>query len=132
MEVGVQMIAGLLVLAGGVFSLVAAIGVLRLPDILVRMHASTKAGTLGAGLILLAVAVFFREGGIVTRAMAGIGFLLLTAPVAAHMIARASYIAGVPLWDRTVLDQLRRRYDVSEPAPAQQTNVPDDPSPPAP
>jgi multicomponent Na+:H+ antiporter subunit G len=111
MEVFTQVVVGVLVVAGGLFSLVAAIGVVRLPDILVRMHASTKAGTLGAGLILLAVAVFFRAGDISARAGAGIAFLLLTAPVAAHMIARAAYFAGVPLWKKTGLDELREHYD---------------------
>lgn len=111
MEQLIQGIVAILVIGGSLFGLIAAIGVVRLPDILVRIHASTKAGTLGAGMILLAVAVFFREGDIAARAVAGIGFLVLTAPVAAHMIARASYFAGVPLWKQTVLDELRERYD---------------------
>lgn len=111
MEVFSQVVAGILVVGGGLFSLIAAIGVVRLPNILVRMHASTKAGTLGAGMILLAVAVFFRAGDISARAGAGIAFLLLTAPVSAHMISRASYFAGVPLWKKTVLDELREHYD---------------------
>lgn len=111
MEAFTQVVVGVLVVGGGLFSLIAAIGVVRLPDILVRMHASTKAGTLGAGMILLAVAVFFREGDVSARVAAGIAFLVLTAPVAAHMIARASYFAGVPLWKETVLDELRDRYD---------------------
>lgn len=111
METFAQIIAGVLILGGGLFSLVAAIGVVRLPDVLVRMHASTKAGTLGAGMILLAVAVFYRQGDISARAGAGIAFLLLTAPVAAHMIARASYFAGVPLWEKTGRDALRDHYE---------------------
>jgi multicomponent Na+:H+ antiporter subunit G len=111
MEHLTQLVAGVLVIGGSAFSLIAAIGVLRLPDILMRMHASTKAGTLGCGMILLAVAVFYREGDVSARALAGIGFLLLTAPVAVHMIARASYLAGVPLWDKTIRDELRDRYD---------------------
>ena len=98
-----------LVLAGGIFALAAAVGVLRLPDVLIRMHASTKAGTLGCGLILVAVAVHFAETGIVARAVAAIVFLLLTAPVAAHMIGRAAYRTGVPLWRETVIDELAER-----------------------
>ena len=108
-----DLIAAVLVLAGGLFVFFAALGVLRMPDVLIRMHASTKAGTLGCGLILLAVAVGFGEGGVITRAIAGIIFLMLTAPVAAHMIGRAAYRTGVPLWHGTVIDELAR-------APSQQ------------
>lgn len=89
--------AGLVVL-GGFFCFVAGLGVLRLPDVLIRMHASTKAGTLGAGLILAAVAVYFGDAATITRAIAAILFLLLTAPVAAHMIGRAAFRDGTPLW----------------------------------
>jgi multicomponent Na+:H+ antiporter subunit G len=82
------------------------------------MHAATKAGTLGAGLLLLAVAVSIPEGSVVARAVATIVFLLLTAPIAAHVIARAAYHAGeTTLWDRTCVDELaddRRRRTHSE------------------
>lgn len=101
-----EFVAALLVVAGGLFALAAAVGVLRLPDVLIRMHASTKAGTLGSGLILVAVAVYFGETGIVARAIAAIVFLMLTAPVAAHMIGRAAYRTGVPLWKGMVIDEL--------------------------
>jgi len=101
-----EIATSILVIAGGLFALVAALGVVRLPDVLIRMHASTKAGTLGCGLILLAVAVYFGEIGVVARAIAAIVFLLLTAPVAAHMIGRAAYRSGVPLWKGTVIDEL--------------------------
>ncbi len=93
-----------LILLGGFFCFVAGLGVLRLPDVLIRMHASTKAGTLGAGLILAAVAVFFADTATITRAVATIVFLLITAPVAAHMIGRAAFRSGVPLW-RTKIEE---------------------------
>ena len=104
----IESLTALLIVAGGFFALAAGLGVLRLPDVLIRMHASTKAGTLGCGLILVAVAVHFGEIGIVARAMAAIVFLLLTAPVAAHMIGRAAYRTGVPLWKGTVIDEFGR------------------------
>ncbi len=87
------------VLLGGFFCFVAGLGVLRLPDVLIRMHASTKAGTLGSGLIFVAVAVYFADVVTITRAVAAILFLLITAPVAAHMIGRAAFRSGVPLWN---------------------------------
>ena len=104
-----EVLTAVLILAGGLFAFAAALGVLRLPDVLIRMHASTKAGTLGCGLILVAAAVHFGETGIVARAVAAIVFLMLTAPVAAHMIGRAAYRTGVPLWKGTVIDELAGR-----------------------
>lgn len=101
-----EILTAVLIVAGGLFSIAAGLGVLRLPDVLIRMHASTKAGTLGCGLILVAVAVHFAEIAIVARAVAAIVFLMMTAPVAAHMIGRAAYRTGVPLWKETVIDEL--------------------------
>ena len=101
-----DLVTAALVVAGGLFGLIAAIGMLRLPDMITRMHASTKAGTLGAGLIMAAVAIHFMEIGITLRAAAAILFLLLTAPVAAHVIGRAAYRCGIRLWDRTWVDEL--------------------------
>ncbi|MDI6402080.1 monovalent cation/H(+) antiporter subunit G [Balneolaceae bacterium ANBcel3] len=115
-----EVIAGVLLLAGGFFVLIAAIGVLRLPDILMRMHASTKAGTLGAGMILLAVAFTYGEIGIVSRAIATIFFILMTAPVAAHAIGRAAYRYGITFWKGTVIDELKEYYESSIQASQQQ------------
>ena len=102
-----DIITAFLLLSGGLFALAAAVGVLRLPDVLIRMHASTKAGTLGCGLILVALAVYSGETTVITRAIVAIVFLLLTAPIAAHMIGRAAYRTGAPLWEGTVIDELR-------------------------
>ena len=92
------------VLLGGFFAFVAGLGVLRLPDVLIRMHATTKAGTLASGLIMVAVAAGFGDAPTVARAVAVVVFLLLTAPVGAHMIGRAAFRSGVPLWPPTVVD----------------------------
>ena len=102
----IEILTAIFVIAGALFAFAAALGVLRLPDVLIRMHASTKAGTLGCGLILVAVAVHFGETGVVARSIAAIVFLLVTAPVAAHMIGRAAYRTGVPLWKGTQIDEL--------------------------
>ncbi|WP_292912641.1 monovalent cation/H(+) antiporter subunit G [Niveispirillum sp.] len=106
-----QAFLGLMVLGGAIFSLIAAIGVLRLPDVLTRMHASSKAGTLGCGLILLSVALFFPGIDVVARAAAAILFLLLTTPVAAHIIGRAIYATGEPLWKGAGVDELKGTKD---------------------
>jgi multicomponent Na+:H+ antiporter subunit G len=100
-----------LLLAGAFFTLVAAIGIVRMPDLFLRMSCTTKAATLGVCLTLLGAAVFFADVGVASRALAAMLFLLVTAPVAAQVIGRAAYLIGVPLWSGTVADQLRGRYD---------------------
>ncbi len=107
-----EVISGVLVLIGAAFMLLAGVGILRMPDLYTRMSATTKVATLGIGSTLLAVAVYFGELGIVTRALAAVAFVLLTAPVAAHMIGRASYFIGVPLCRETAIDELRGHYDL--------------------
>lgn len=92
------------VILGGFFAFVAGLGILRLPDVLIRMHATTKAGTLASGLIMLAVAAGFGDASTVARAIAIVVFLLITAPVGAHMIGRAAFRSGVPLWKPTTVD----------------------------
>ena len=97
-------------LAGGFFLFVAGLGILRQPDVLIRMHASTKAGTLGVGLVFAAAALYFRNTAEVAIAVLTVVFLLVTAPVAAHAIARAAYRTNVPLSDRTHVDEWQGKY----------------------
>lgn len=101
----IDLIAALLTLAGAVFALGAGVGVVRLPDVYTRMHASTKAGTLGAGLMLAAAALVLPEGGAGLRALATFLFLLMTVSVGAHLLGRAAYRTGVPLWSGSILDE---------------------------
>ena len=103
----VDYLAGLLMLIGGIFCLVASVGIVRLPDALTRMHAATKAGALGTGLLVIAEALFYRQLGISLRAATVIVLVLLTAPVAAHLIGRAFYHSGEALSDRTWIDELK-------------------------
>jgi multicomponent Na+:H+ antiporter subunit G len=96
---------------GSAFSLLAALGVLRMPDVFTRMQASTKASTLGLGCLLLGAALQLADFASFIR-IASIGaFVLLTTPVAAHVIARASHFAGVPRWSGTALDERRGEGD---------------------
>lgn len=101
----------LLLLSGTFFALVAAIGVVRMPDIYMRLSAASKASTLGASCILTAVAFFFADTGVTGKVLAIITFTLLTAPVAAHMLGRAAYFSGEPLWDKSKEDQLGKVGD---------------------
>ncbi|MCS6854954.1 MAG: monovalent cation/H(+) antiporter subunit G [Elioraea sp.] len=112
-DVFVDLLVVVLILAGAGFALIAAIGVWRLPDSLMRMHASSKAGTLGGSLLLLAVAIGVGDLDVVARALAGVGFLLFTTPIASHLIGRATYLLGVPRWEGQVRDDLEGRYDLA-------------------
>ena len=97
--------AGLLVV-GALFVLLAAVGLYRMPDLYLRTQALTKAATLGLTSIALAVAV--RFGSLEAFFTVGllVAFVYLTAPVAAHVVMRAAYRAGVPLWEGTRIDEL--------------------------
>lgn len=89
-----SLIAACLLLAGALFSLIAALGLLRLPDLLSRMHAASKAGTAGSGLILLAVALDSGDAATWLKCVAAIVFFVLTAPLSAHLLAKAAIAAG--------------------------------------
>ena len=90
-----QYAAVVLLVIGSVFAFLAALGIVRLPDLYTRMHAASKAGVVGAGLMLLGVALASLDGAVILRAILGILFLLLTTPVSAHLLARAAYRAGI-------------------------------------
>jgi multicomponent Na+:H+ antiporter subunit G len=106
-----QNLSAFLMFFGALLMFIAALGVARMPDLFTRMHSSTKSATLGVGLIMLGAAFYFGEFGMTMRAMAIIVFMFLTAPVASHMLGRAAYFAGVPLWEGTLSDALRGHYD---------------------
>lgn len=91
-------VAGILLLMGAVFSVAAGVGIVRLPDVFTRMHAATKVGTLGSGLILVAAAVVFADPAVVLRCVLIVVFLLMTAPIGAHMIGRAALRTGIVPW----------------------------------
>jgi multicomponent Na+:H+ antiporter subunit G len=95
-----------LVLLGAAFGLLAAVGIARMPDLYTRMQSATKAGTLGVACVVLGAAVHFRTAATTVEAVLVIIFLFATAPIASHLIARAAYGVGVPLWRRTVRDDL--------------------------
>ena len=103
-----------LLLLGALFSLLAAVGVLRLPDLLTRMHAASKAGAVGGGLILLAVPLVTLDASVALRAILGVMFLLLTTPVAAHLLARSSLKSSDPGEVLVNIDEMRHNKGSDE------------------
>lgn len=100
----------LLLWVGSIFTVLAAIGILRMPDVFMRMQVATKAATLGVTCVALAAAVHFGDLATTARAVLIVFFLFLTAPVAAHTIGRAAYVAGARLWEGTIVDELRAKH----------------------
>lgn len=96
---------------GALFTLLGAVGIIRMPDTLLRLSATTKAATLGSGFMLVVAAMYFNTLSVNTRVIVIILFLFLTAPVSAHLISRAAYRAGNKLWDKSEIDDLEGKYD---------------------
>ncbi|MDK3023136.1 Na+/H+ antiporter subunit G [Cupriavidus taiwanensis] len=91
-----------LLLVGSAFMLVGAIGLFRLPDFFMRLHGPTKSTTLGVGGVVLAsVAYFSFRGDASLHELLVTAFLFLTAPISAHMLAKAALQRQLPVDPRT-------------------------------
>ncbi len=102
-------IAGDVLIGIGVtLMVIAGFGLLRLPDVFSRMHAGTKAASLGLACILLGVALLLPGSEATVKLVAALIFQVVTAPVAAHVIGRGAYRSGVKLWEGTLYDELGR------------------------
>lgn len=106
-----QYIGAGLVIPGVLFMLLAAVGVLRMPDTLMRMQAASKAGTLGVALIAIGAATWLGTMFAAGAALLLIVLFMLTAPVASHLIGRAAYRRGGGLYHRTVLPKSDEEVD---------------------
>lgn len=87
------------------FDFFGCVGLLRLPDLYNRLQAATKCVTFGTCSIMFGTFLMlgFSPGGI--KALLSIVFLVLTAPVSAHALARAAHMSGIKLWDKSVVDK---------------------------
>jgi len=101
-------------LIGSFFILIAAIGLLRMPDIFMKMHAATKAGTLGCGLVLISASFYFHTAQVTSEALLTLTFIYITAPIASHLIGRAAYAQNIPLSKNTKIDELKPYYEASD------------------
>jgi multicomponent Na+:H+ antiporter subunit G len=82
-----------------------------MPDLYLRLSVTTKAATLGIGLILVGGAFHFQEVGVTSRVVAIIFFTTVTAPVSAQLIGRVAYIIKANMWEHTIRDELDGMYD---------------------
>ncbi len=100
-----DLLIAICLLSGAFFMLVAAIGILKLPDLYQRLHASSKAATLGVALLLLGAALHSGDVGVISRCIIAIVFFVLTAPVGAHLMTRTAYKHDEPLAKGTLSDE---------------------------
>ena len=117
------MTAGVVIFAaaGSLLMFLAGLGILRMPDLFTRMHASTKGASLGAALLLISASLFFQDLTVSTKAIVTTVFIFLTAPVAAHALGRAAYARKIPLWDKSVLDEARGQIEPRDSPPPKES-----------
>lgn len=99
-----EILISICLLTGTFFTLVAALGLLRMPDIYMRIHAATKAGTMSIGLTLLAVALFFMDTAVTSRVVGIMLFILVTTPAAAHLLGKIILSSNYRMWRRPSVD----------------------------
>ena len=104
-------LAALAVILGVTLSVLSAVGLLRMPDVYIRLQVASKASSLGIALLMLGVALHFGELSVTIRSLLVVVFLFLTAPVTAHVIGRAAYITRTPLTPNTTPNDLAGAYD---------------------
>lgn len=106
--------AGVCLVLGSVLALAAAIGMVRFPDLLSRMHAATKPQVLGLMLVLVGLGLRLRDPGVVGMLLLVALFQMCTAPIASHMASRASFRAGQVREELLVVDELSDVIDNPE------------------
>jgi multicomponent Na+:H+ antiporter subunit G len=109
-----ELISGILLILGAFFMLIASIGMIKLPDLYMRMHAATKAPSLGIFLMVLGIIVYFFELWASVEGIIVILFVFITTPLASHMISRVGHSMGVKKDAHTKIDELEK----DSPSPA--------------
>jgi len=107
----IDVIGYILIIIGILFDIFGCIGLVRFPDVYNRLQASTKCVTLGTIMLLVGVACISGSGPIAAKAVICAVFILITAPTAAHAIAKGAYASGVPLWEKSVVDKYAEKVD---------------------
>ncbi|MCL5409024.1 MAG: monovalent cation/H(+) antiporter subunit G [Candidatus Omnitrophica bacterium] len=99
-----ETISHIFLFIGLLFDLLGCIGLVRFPDVYLRLMAATKSVTLGTGLILLSV-VIAGSAPVAAKAVLVLLFISVTSPTAAHALARASSVSDIKMWEGTVCDK---------------------------
>lgn len=103
----------------------ASLGLIRLPDFYSRLHATTKAGTVGVGFVLLSAVISSGDGSVIWKSILIVLLVAITSPLAAHLLSKAAYLTGVPLGEDAVADQSKvvLKDEVAEPEPTRGRKV---------
>ena len=107
----ISVLIGILILIGGLFILVAAVGVFRFPDVYCRMHAATKAGAFGGAILAIAAGLKLEGNWVWVEVVFLVLFFYTTMPIAAHLIARAANLQKVEPTEKTHREELDRFRD---------------------
>lgn len=99
-----EILAAVFLVLGGIFCLLAGIGIVRFGDIFIRMHASTKAGTLGIALIAVAMMFLAESWTELLEPLFVFLFMILTIPIGAHLIGRAAFLTRIPMQPDTRIE----------------------------
>ncbi len=108
-----EIISGILLILGAFFMLIASIGMIKLPDLYMRMHAATKAPSLGIFLMVIGIVIYFFEIWASVGGLIVILFVFITAPLGSHMISRVGHLMGVKKDENTSIDELEEDKDPS-------------------
>ncbi|WP_077621428.1 monovalent cation/H(+) antiporter subunit G [Sediminibacillus massiliensis] len=115
-DIAVDIIISICLLVGTFFIFSTSVGILRFPDVYTRLHAATKAATLGiTGIMIGAFLFLYVEHGIISgKLVLGAVFAMMTVPVSGHMIGRAAHRSGVKLWGKNVRDDYAEAVRLKE------------------
>ena len=110
----VDVLTGIFLILGAFLSFAAGVGLIRFPDAIARMHATTKPQILGLIFILLAIALQERRLSTILMLVTLLLFQMMTAPISAHMIGRAGYRNGVVASGTLLVDELERAIELAQ------------------
>ncbi|QKY69527.1 monovalent cation/H(+) antiporter subunit G [Lentibacillus sp. CBA3610] len=110
-----EVIVSIFLLIGAFFSLLGALGLIRLPDVYNRAHAAGKSSTFGVIFLILATFLFFLfTGEFNAKLLLAILFVFLTAPLSSLMVSRSAHRTDVPLYDKSIRDDLQETHKKKE------------------
>ncbi len=109
-----EWIAGILLVLGAFFMLIASIGMVKLPDLYMRIHAATKAPSLGIFLMMVGIIVYFLNWWTSIEGVVVILFVFITAPIGSHMISKVAHKMGVEKYKATITDEMEQEMNVEK------------------